>query len=186
MTEFNRYAITNGNVSKLDAILTLKDERNESRKGYIFVSAEGDAHAWSSELEFINGFEILSTKIDKLFFAIASFCGQAVMPDGTVIIIHETENTEKNIVQIESIMKKIKPNFKNFHFVDEDFAKYGLIKASTDGLLEKFLNTHNITLEDFVMDAKYEVIIDCGNNTFKQLKKLKLIDMNLVEEEYRG
>lgn len=186
MTEFNKYAVTSGNTSKLDSILVLKHAGGKSREGHLFVTSSGVMPIWSDDTEFIAGFKILSTKTEKLLFAMASLCGQVLMPDGETIIIHEEENISRNIVQIQNIIKKIKPGFKKFDLRDNSAAKYGLIKASTDGLLEKFLDTHKITLEEFVDNARYEVLTDCGGSMFEQLKRLKLIDMDLVEEEYRG
>lgn len=67
----------------------------------------------------------------------------------------------------------------------DDFPYYGYVDHQSSGLLQGFLDSHNITIKDFIFNQKYHVVIDGDEYCiFDDMVKYGLIDKNNVSEIY--
>lgn len=62
---------------------------------------------------------------------------------------------------------------------------YGEVDHESYGMLEAFLSKNNVSIEDFIFDPRYIVIID-GDEIQKWniVKETGIIDMSIIEEEF--
>ena len=111
-----------------------------------------------SELEFGRSpFELLTNWYGRLRYAIAS------CPDK----IEEIEVAcYKNLPGLTEI------KYPKERWSDKDTPYYGYVDHQSAGLLKSFLKQNNITLEEFIFNDKYMVVIDgdeyCVFNTLRQ------------------
>jgi hypothetical protein len=100
-------------------------------------------------------FQVLYTLIDKARYAVASYLGGHERMDDTATEVLEG--------QIYPVIRKYYPDFKGFEFdknhVTGDF-DFGSVDQQSYGLLQGFLKKTGITLEEFLTDNAYQVIID--------------------------
>lgn len=82
---------------------------------------------------------------------------------------------------IENIVRKYVPEFSSFMFVDED--DYGYGRGYTDDcILPGWLNSNNVSLEDFLTDSRYFVICDGDEYCiYHDMMKLGFIDSSVKE-----
>lgn len=67
----------------------------------------------------------------------------------------------------------------------DDFPVYGYVDHQSSGLLQGFLDSHNITIKDFIFNQKYHVVIDGDEYCiFDDMYKYGLIDKNNISEIY--
>ena len=108
---------------------------------------DGEINFWNEdELEFgRTPFDILSNWYDRLRYAIASL-------------------GETSMDEIYTACKRHIPGFDHFKFPASRWENGGEVLGYVDhqsiGLLRHTLITHNITLEDFIFNDKYIVIVD--------------------------
>ena len=135
---------------------------------------DGSYRIWNEEdLEFGRyPFDVLCDWEGRCYYAIASY-GDA-----------------EHLEQIEEICRKHVKDFTYFKMPnrhawdddEEDAESYGYVDHQSMGLLQAFLKKHNVTLEDFIFNDKYVVIIDGDEyNTFGKLFDSKLINKANVE-----
>lgn len=146
---------TNSSSSHSLVITTVNEHytRAEMMKN-VYMSDDGIINMWGDNLEFYRSpFDILSTFFDKTRYAIASSEG-ALVP------------------QIKGIFKKYIPGFTDFKFdetakyVEDDFGdwiesgwvtNYG---ATDDYEIESWLKHYDVSLEEFLTNRRYIVIVD--------------------------
>ena len=114
---------------------------------HIWLDDNGSICLYSYELEFGRGFEVLSTFYDKLCFVVASLCSS-------------NPNHESVIDELNGIIKKYMPDFNYIKLNSLSEYRYGYIDHQSTGLLQHFLETHKLSVEDFLVHKKYIVIID--------------------------
>ena len=70
-----------------------------------------------------------------------------------------------------------------WNYKDEQVTNYGYVDHQSMDLLESFLRTNNITLDDFIFNDKYIVIVDGDEyNTFERLQACGLLDKNALKK----
>lgn len=105
------------------------------------ISENGELHVFSNYLEFGRSpFELLTDWEGRVRYAIASF------------------GTDEKLEEIEEICRRYVPGFKRF--VLDKYDPYGYVDHQSQGLLEGFLDDRSISLEDFLFDDRYIVVID--------------------------
>ena len=116
-------------------------------------------------------FRYLSTFSEKVLYAVANHI---------------------DISDIEDIVKKYIPEFSSFIFVDYDKDKnnYWAMGYTDDSILQPWLNSEGVSLEDFLTNRRYFVICDGDEyNIFSDLVKLGVCKnhpdpiMNIYEED---
>lgn len=119
-------------------------------------------------------FRILNNWYDRLCYALASYA-------------YDSQTREKII----DICRKHIKNFVNFEFPknpwwdEEGPYFYGCVDHQSMNLLSRFLKTHNVSLEDFIFNDRYLVIIDGDEYCyFDELQGLPIWNKDAVEEIY--
>ena len=131
-------------------------------------------------------FDCLSTFESKVRYAIASLCGYR-------------QDAAERFKEIEELVCKIVPECTRielpeqwyYEFDDEDEDEdeeiedklfYGHVD---EDILTLFLEKNNITLEDFLTNSKYVVIVDGDEYCiWKSMKESGLVNLNEIEKEY--
>lgn len=127
---------------------------------------------WSEDLEFGRApFDILADWFGRLRYAIASY-------------------GENHIDDIREICQKHIIGFKDFNFPvneysdDEKEINYGYVDHQSSGLLQHFLDENNISLEDFIFNDKFIVIIDGDEyQVFNRMMEANIINKDFIEKE---
>lgn len=139
-------------------------------KNYNKLNIVDGVYTISNGLEFGRApFRMLTTVSTKLRFVIASLASFYI------------NGPEAFMDELINICKKHYPDLKTIKLTANDYYDgYGYIDHQSNGLLDKFLNKHNISIEDFIFDPKYIVIIDgdeyCEFST--------LIELNLISDKF--
>lgn len=135
------------------------------------LNGHGNLYMYANELEFDRSpFELLTDWYGRLRYAIAS------CPDK----IEEIETAcYKNVPGLTTI------KYPKERWNDKDTPYYGYVDHQSAGLLESFLNTHNVTLEEFIFNDKYMVVIDGDEYcVFDTLQHTPAWNKDGVEEVY--
>lgn len=148
--------------------------REECKDNYC---GEGIIRCWEMDMVYGRGFDILIGWKDRLQFAIASY-GDS--PDAIEDML-------------DRLRKRI-PEFVDVSFsfrYEDDFDEAGVreypgyIDHQSYGLLQRFVAEEGITLDEFVLNDKYIVIIDGDEyNRWDAIKETKIINMDDIEKEY--
>ena len=102
------------------------------------------------------------------------------------------DKAESQLKEIEQIVKKYIPEIKLIELPEvynyssgKDEKYYGCIDHESIGLLQDFIKTKEITLEEFLTNKRYLVVIDGDEYClWKKAKKTGIIDLNEIEEEF--
>lgn len=116
-------------------------------------------------------FRFLRTFEDKVKYAIANYHEWG----------EDYEEICESISPIMDIVKKYNPNFVKFKFAKS----YGRIDAggTDDYALKGWLESNNITLEEFLINPRYAVVCDGDEYcTFNRLIDLGLVDTSKFKE----
>lgn len=145
-------------------------EENAER---VWLHDDSTLRFWDHDLEFGRSpFSVLGAWREKAAYAIASY--------------YNDENVYDEIV---AACKKHVKGFQDFELPntpwreDEDVPYHGDIDHQSMGLLQEFLFRHNISVEEFIFNDKYVVIID--GDEYYELQNLVdagLIDLGMIEE----
>ena len=173
-----RKGIFETNSSSTHALIMLKEDKPLPQ----FVDVEwrlnskGLLYLWEDDLEFGRSpFALLNDWYHRLCYAIAS-------------------SDEEGREQIEEICYSRIPGFCGFEFprnqwydADRDDPSeeycYGYIDHQSVGLLDAFLSKHNISMENFIFNDRYIVVIDGDEyNVFDTLRSLPVWNENAVED----
>lgn len=103
-------------------------------------------------------FKILHTFMEKMLYWIASISWK-----------YKGEEEEWLQKEIYPIIKKYYPGFEKIDFPYRDFCNiktYGYVDHESSNLLKNFLESKNITIEDFCADNKYVIFIDSDEYNF--------------------
>lgn len=174
MKQVIRRSVFETNSSSQHSICVTKTDEVYDFTNYddtrIFLHDDGSIYLCDYELEFGRGFEVLSTFYDKLRFVVASLCSS-------------TPNPESVIDELNGIIKKYMPDFNYIKLSRHEY-KYGYIDHQSTGLLQRFLETHKLSLEDFLVHKKYIVIIDGDEYCiWDKLRDAGLVDLSNIEED---
>lgn len=123
---------------------------------------------WPDDLYFGRSpFEVLTSFRRKIEFAIASLV---------------TDDDSLYLSEIEALLFEKLPGLATIKFKKDFTTKkniYGDVDWQSDGLLEHFLNTNNISLREFLLSKKYIVFIDGDEYCVKE----NLIENGLLHKD---
>lgn len=99
-------------------------------------------------------------------------------------------NDEEKSREIEDIVKRNLPEVTSFDFPEEYsyiqkkyFENRGYVDHQSYGLLDRLLSMKNITLEEFIFNSKYAVVIDGDEyNIFLDMLSKGLINESNIED----
>lgn len=166
-----------------DAIITLKEgkkltEEEIREEGWIFRRwTKDDApgaeymHFWSHDLELAcSAMQIMSTFRDKLVYAFATACG------------YRYNGWEKRRDEIKDVFAKTLPGVELDARLEDD--GWGMRSINTNQyLLYPFLKKNNITIEEFLINSKYIVIVNYAE--YEKMKWLGMVDESQIEDVFR-
>ncbi|MCM1277156.1 MAG: hypothetical protein NC299_17670 [Lachnospiraceae bacterium] len=120
-------------------------------------------------------FKCLASFIDKLGYAIASFCK------------YNDEKFDEIIQTVTEIIPECKgielPLVSTSRYEHKPY--YGYVDHESDDLLETFLEKHNVSLKEFLTNKKYVVIVDGDEYCiWDKLKLTGLVNTDIIDYEY--
>ncbi len=137
------------------------------------------------------GFEILTTFGDKFKYALCEYCSTYFSWD---------EEDEENLKMLEDIAKRHIPGLRNIvidnrieykesddgHRVEYEVPNIGTIAHQRACTLKDFLAETVISLEEFLVNDRYIIVVDNDNtDSWDDYKKSGIINLNNIESEYR-
>ena len=148
-------------VMKEGGMTTVEDMRNQ-----LWLREEREKFYISSyDVAFKNSaMEVLSDFRGRLHYALATVYG------------HRTKGWEGRIDEIELILNKYLPNVE---FVARSLSGF---VGTNDNLLYQFLKKNKITIEDFLLNDKYIVIVNIAE--YQRMKFLNMVDESQIESAY--
>lgn len=109
---------------------------------------------------------------DKLRYLIATYCNS---------------NPEK-IDELLSIVQKYVPEVKGFKLdltYNGNRCYYGSIDHQSMGIVRSYIEKHNLSLEEFLINKKYIIILDGDEyDMWGTMKESGLVNLDFIEEEY--
>jgi len=146
--------------------------KDEIMKG-LWLYDDGSYCVWDNDIEFGRSpFEPLTTFKDKVRYALASYHDDQNKIDEICSIF--TKYTEGGWLDLKSVL---------IDKDDEDRSWYGVIRGYVDhqsiGILQNFLRSHNVSLEEFLTNSKYIVWVDGDEYQIKE----SLFESGLVHIE---
>ena len=172
------------NSSSSHSIVVMKEApaRDKLTDMMDWFFSQRELHFYEDDLSFGRApFDVLDDWYGRLRYALALFAYDDVMRD-----------------RITEILRKRLPNFEEFVFPqepwyneDEDDTEYQYFYGSVDhqsmDLLSKFLTDHDISLEDFIFDDRYIVIIDGDEyHVFDRIQHMASWNKDAIEEIYNA
>lgn len=131
--------------------------------------------AWNDELVFGRSpFNCLCTFGSKTRYAIASLCSPEYIGVNNI-------GDKNKFNEIKEIFIKYVPKCKKIRLQEDTDFPYGWVD---ENILTRFLESENISLEEFLINKKYVVIVDGDEYCiWDSLKQAGLIDLNKIEKE---
>ena len=161
---------TNSSSSHSIVITKAQDTKVEVPEDDWRIS-NGEIYLWDSDLEFGRApFNLLIDWYGRLCYALASYGEDKI------------EEIEEACYRHIPNLKKIKYPTQYSYTTGEEQVFYGYVDHQSMGLLQGFLKNHNISLEDFIFDDRYIVVIDGDEyNVFDTFMKTPLFNPDAVE-----
>ena len=138
---------------------------------------QGIIRLWEAEMDFGRGFELLHNWEGRLRYAIAYYADRPSIVEGL----------------LEALRKRV-PGFRDvsFHFsrgndYDENgIRRYpGWVDHQSYGVLDIALREEEISLDEFVLNDKYMVVVDGDEyDQWGALKAARVVNLDEIEEEY--
>ena len=127
---------------------------------------KGKITIWTDDLEFGRSpFSVLTDWYHRMCYAIASY-GKAGYDDILTILY-------KRIAGLQEV---------EIYGAKTEYAQYGYVDHQSMGLLQSFLKEHNISLEDFIFNDRYIVVIDGDEYcVFDSMIEAGLIDKTKIK-----
>ncbi len=178
-----RRSIFETNSSSSHSIVILNEDISENNDECLFpyfktyLYSDGSYHVFDYNLEFGRSpFNILSTFSEKLNYAIASF-GEEKFDELEELACKYLKGSD------EEYCTGIKLPISRWS--DKKSKYYGDIDHQSIGTLQNFLYKEDTSLEDFLVNPKYVVIIDGDEYCiFEKLKDSGLIKDETIKKEY--
>lgn len=183
MKQIRRNVFETNSSSSHSLVITTDNEhytREEINKNF-YITKEGKVRLWESSLEFYRSpFDMLVTFKDKLRYAIASSNGNLVD-------------------DCREICKKYVDGFTDFEFDTKDYVWDSEVKdyVETDELIpnyggtddyqiEGWLKSYNVSLEEFLTNKRYIVVVDGDEyNCWFHIKDSGLVDTSkIIHDSY--
>lgn len=183
MKQIRRNVFETNSSSSHSLVITTDNEyytREEINKDF-YITEKGIVRLWESSLEFYRSpFDMLATFKDKLRYAIASSNGNLVdqcrelcqkYVDGFVDFEFDT----KDYVWDSEV--------KDYVEADEPIPNYG---GTDDYQIEGWLKYYNVSLEEFLTNKRYIVVVDGDEYAiYDHIKKSGLFDTSkIIHDSY--
>ena len=183
MKQIRRNVFETNSSSSHSLVITTDNEhytREEINKNF-YITKEGKVRLWESSLEFYRSpFDMLVTFKDKLRYAIASSNGNLVdecreickkYVDGFIDFEFDT----KDYVWDSEV--------KDYVETDEPIPNYG---GTDDYQIEGWLKSYNVSLEEFLTNKRYIVVVDGDEyNCWLHIKDSGLVDtFKIIHDSY--
>lgn len=179
-----------------DKILVL-DGVKRAEHTWMYIHDDGELSIWQEEMIFMNqDIQVTSDVLKKAYFVLASFCGACIDDDEHFHLVHDGENVQPYIDEVVKTLQEFEPRFQGFKFNTYrhfDFSSdyeieidnfMGAVKMESKNLLKKFLETHNVSINEFILNHNYVLVIDNELNMYQKFKDWNFINMDLVKEEF--
>ena len=180
-----RRGVFETNSSSMHSIVVTKNDVCDKDYLKYYPRSKRKISVWEGDLEFERSpFNILATAIHKFRYAIASFLGNATYE-------HLSKDGEPDdyllemMVSFNSLASSIFDGCEGINYPDNlDYYSFGHVDHESCRLLERFLKIENISLEEFIKNPKYIVVIDGDEyQVFNSMKKAGLIrEEDIVKE----
>ena len=183
MKQIRRNVFETNSSSSHSLVITTDNEhytREEINKNF-YVTKKGIVRLWESSLEFYRSpFDMLVTFKDKLRYAIASSNGNLVD-------------------ECREICKKYVDGFIDFEFDTKDYVWDSEVKdyvetnepipnygGTDDYQIEGWLKSYNVSLEEFLTNKRYIVVVDGDEyNCWFHIKDSGLVDTSkIIHDSY--
>ena len=183
MKQIRRNVFETNSSSSHSLVITTDDEhynREEINKDF-YLTKKGIVRLWESSLEFYRSpFDMLVTFKDKLRYAIASSNGNLVD-------------------DCREICKKYVDGFTDFEFDTKDYVWNSEVKdyvetdelipnygGTDDYLIDGWLKKYNVSLEEFLTNKRYIVVVDGDEyNCWLHIKDSGLVDTSkIIHDSY--
>ena len=183
MKQIRRNVFETNSSSSHSLVITTDNEhytREEIHKNF-YITKEGKVRLWESSLEFYRSpFDMLVTFKDKLRYAIASSNGNLVD-------------------ECREICKKYVDGFTDFEFDTKDYVWNSEVKdyvetdepipnygGTDDYQIEGWLKYYNVSLEEFLTNKRYIVVVDGDAYAiYEHIKKSGLFDTSkIIHDSY--
>lgn len=183
MKQIRRNVFETNSSSSHSLVITTDNEhytREEINKNF-YVTKKGIVRLWESSLEFYRSpFDMLVTFKDKLRYAIASSNGNLVD-------------------ECREICKKYVDGFTDFEFDTKDYVWDSEVKdyvetnepipnygGTDDYQIEGWLKSYNVSLEEFLTNKRYIVVVDGDEyNCWLHIKDSGLVDtFKIIHDSY--
>ena len=180
-----RCGVFETNSSSMHSIVVTKNDVADEDYFESYLSCSKKLHLYEDDLEFGRSpFEVLSTARRKFEYAIASFLGDAVYEhlskDG-----EPDEHLKGMMESFDSLASSVFDGCKGVEYPGKlNELSFGFIDHDSSRLLQRFLKIEDISLEEFIKNPKYIVVIDGDEYcVFNSMKKAGLIrEEDIVKE----
>ena len=168
------------NSSSSHSLVVLKEDK--PLEGMIdpqyYVTDEGRMYLYDYDMEFGRSpFNILTNWYHRMCYAFASFANDDITRDHIIDILY------KRIAGLREIIFPKNPWYDDETDDEEQKFCYGYVDHQSMGLLSNFLLEHDVSLEDFIFNDRYLVIIDGDEyRIFDTIQQLPFWNGNGVEE----
>ena len=153
-----------------DAIITLNDGHTVTKEeiyadGWIW---DNQMRVWKSDLNLRNSaMQVMSSFRDKMIYALATVYG------------YQYKNWEKRVDEIKAVFAKYLPNVQlNMDYIEKRNAWYRSGSVN-QYLLYPFLKQNKISIEEFITNTKYLVIVDYSE--YQKMCWLNMVDESKIE-----
>lgn len=183
MKQIRRNVFETNSSSSHSLVITTDNEhytREEINKNF-YITKEGKVRLWKSSLEFYRSpFDMLVTFKDKLRYAIASSNGNLVDDCREICKKYVDGFTDFEFDTKDYVWDS---EVKDYVETDEPIPNYG---GTDDYQIEGWLKSYNVSLEEFLTNKRYIVVVDGDEyNCWFHIKDSGLVDTSkIIHDSY--
>lgn len=183
MKQIRRNVFETNSSSSHSLVITTDNEhytREEINKNF-YVTKKGIVRLWESSLEFYRSpFDMLVTFKDKLRYAIASSNGNLVDECREICKKHVDGFTDFEFDTKDYVWDS---EVKDYVVTDKHIPNYG---GTDDYQIEGWLKKYNVSLEEFLTNKRYIVVVDGDEYAiYDHIKKSGLFDTSkIIHDSY--
>lgn len=179
-----RHNVFETNSSSSHSLVITTDNEHYTREEIndeFYLTKEGKVRLWESSLEFYRSpFDILATFKDKLRYAIASSNGNLVDECRKICREYIDGFTDFEFDTKDYIWNS---EVKDYVEADEPVPNYG---GTDDYEIEGWLKKYNVSLEEFLTNKRYIVVVDGDEyNTWLHIKDSGLVNTTKIIHDSR-
>lgn len=182
MKQIRRNVFETNSSSSHSLVITTDDEHyNREEINKDFYMTDGIVRLWESSLEFYRSpFDMLVTFRDKLRYAIASSNGNLVNQCRELCQKYVDGFVDFKFDKINYVWNS---EVKDYVETDEPIPNYG---GTDDYQIEGWLKYYNVSLEEFLTNKRYIVVVDGDEyNCWLHIKDSGLVDTSkIIHDSY--